>query len=267
MPITELSQLGDFVRAVRQRLRPEDFGLPKGTRRRTQGLRREEAALLCGISPTWFTWIEQGRTTGISNPSLEAMARGLRLSRAERGYLFTLAGRAEPPGASVEESDPHDVEPLLAAIAAPAYVLDRHWDAVVWNEAATELFSGWLGGEGDRNLLRYVFTGEDARNFIADWPERSRRLVAEFRADTAAFRDDPVLHDMVEDLSRSSAAFASAWKAQEVLAREGGERRFIHPKSGPLSFTQYTLRLTAFPDLKLISLVPDQSSADGSLGK
>lgn len=254
--MTDQNQLGNFVRAARQRLNPEEVGLPRGVRRRTQGLRREEAAHLCGISPTWFTWIEQGRTTGISNASLEAMVRGLRLSRAERAYLFILAGRAEPSAKAPETSDPHAVEPLVKAIAAPAYVLDRHWDVVAWNEAAGVLFSGWLGGDGDRNLLRYVFLAEGAHRFIADWPERSRRLVAEFRADTAAFRDDAVVHDMVEDLSRLSPAFAVAWKSQEVLAREGGERRFIHPQSGPLVYRQYTLRLTAYPDLKLISLVP-----------
>ncbi len=256
MPITELNQLGDFVRAVRQRLRPEDFGLPAGSRRRTSGLRREEAAQLCGISATWFTWIEQGRTVGISNASLEAMARGLRLSRAERAYLFVLAGRAEPSGGVVQASDPHQVEPLIQAISAPAYVLDRHWDAVVWNEAATELFSAWLGEGGERNLLRYVFMSADARSFIADWPDRARRLVAEYRADTAGVRDDPVFHDMIEELSRSSAAFASAWRSQEVMSRDGGLRRFYHPQRGAVEYEQFTLRLTAFPDLKLISLVP-----------
>ena len=256
MPITELNQLGDFVRAVRQRLRPEDFGLPAGTRRRTSGLRREEAAQLCGISATWFTWIEQGRTVGISNASLEAMARGLRLSRAERAYLFTLAGRAEPSAVAQEESDPHQVEPLVQAMVAPAYVLDRHWDAVVWNDAATELFSSWLGEGGERNLLRYVFTAVDARSFIADWPDRARRLVAEYRADTAAVRDDAVLHDMIDELGRSSAAFASAWRSQEVMSRDGGLRRFHHPQRGAVEYEQFSLRLTAFPDLKLITLVP-----------
>src|SRR5215207_3409763 len=89
-------QLGEFLRAQRDRLRPEDFGLPAGQRRRAPGLRREEAAQLCGISPTWFAWIEQGRTQGISVTTLAALARGLRLSRAERAYLFELAARADP---------------------------------------------------------------------------------------------------------------------------------------------------------------------------
>ncbi len=89
-------QLGDFLRAQRDRLRPEDFGLPTGQRRRAPGLRREEAAQLCGISPTWFTWIEQGRTASVSVPTLAAIARGLHLSRAERAYLFELASRADP---------------------------------------------------------------------------------------------------------------------------------------------------------------------------
>jgi transcriptional regulator with XRE-family HTH domain len=88
--------LGEFLRARRDGLRPQDLGLPVGVRRRAPGLRREEAAQLCGISPTWYTWLEQGRITGVSVATLAAIARGLRLSRAERNYLFQLAARADP---------------------------------------------------------------------------------------------------------------------------------------------------------------------------
>ena len=262
MPVLTTSPLGDFIRAVRERLRPEDFGLPPGQRRRTPGLRREEAALLCGISPTWFTWIEQGRTNGISHMSLMAIARGLRLSRSERNYLFTLAGHAAPLTIEGEAPDPHSLQPLVSAIQAPAYVLDRHWDAVAWNRPAQDLFTVWLGRDGDdndRNLLRYVFLAPDARHFISDWPERSRRLVAEFRADTASFRTDPVLQAMTEDLSLESAAFSDVWKSQSVLGREGGIRTFNHPVQGGVTYAQFTLRLTALPDLKLITLVPVMS--------
>ncbi|ESQ84938.1 hypothetical protein AEAC466_07730 [Asticcacaulis sp. AC466] len=257
--MTKPNELGDFIRSVRERLRPEDFDLPSGPRRRTPGLRREEAAVLCGISPTWFTWIEQGRTTGISHMSLMAMARGLRLSRSERAYLFTLAGHVVPASVDGDIPDIHALAPLVGVIRAPAYVLDHHWEIVAWNSEADDLFDGWpvpSGPEGGRNLLRYAFTSPQARALIDDWPERSRRLVAEFRADTASLRDDLLLQSVIDDLCAESLAFAAAWHSQEVLAREGGTRRFLHPRHGRLVFEQFTLRLANFPNLKLITLVP-----------
>ena len=196
-------RLGDFLHALRDRLRPESFDLPPGVRRRTPGLRREEAALLCGISPTWYTWIEQGRSTAISADTLVAIARGLRLSRAERAYLFDLAARADPAPGLDPESDPDQLACLVNVIRSAAYVLDRHWDAVAWNPAAADLFSSWLkcvpaipengeSGVGEpHNLLRYVFLHPEAATFIVDWEERARRLVAEYRADSAACSTQP----------------------------------------------------------------------------
>jgi transcriptional regulator with XRE-family HTH domain len=256
-------QLGDFLRAQRDRLRPEDFGLPDGQRRRAPGLRREEAAQLCGISPTWFTWIEQGRTTSVSVPTLAAIARGLRLSRAERSYLFELAARADPAPPNTDNADPQQLRALVDAIRTPAYVLDRHWDAICWNKSATELFSAWLGGktarETDRNLLRFVFLRPDARKFILNWSDRARRLVAEYRADTATLRDDPVRQTLVQELSDASLEFAATWKAQQVLSRDGGQRGFHHARRGRVEYLQYTLRVAQQPDLKLTVLVAPRS--------
>jgi transcriptional regulator with XRE-family HTH domain len=251
--IADAETLAAFVRAARERLTPEDCGLPVGRRRRAKGLRREEAAALCHISPTWLTWIEQGRAAGVSGATLGAIAKGLRLSQAERAYLFALAAR-DPAAPAPEASDPHQMAALLAAVAAPAYVLDRHWDAVAWNPAAQALFSGWLGGT-ERNQLRYVFLDPEARLFIADWAERAARLAAEFRADAVQGPDDPARLALIEELRHASPDFAAAWASQNVLAREGGLRRF-HTPSGPCEFTQFTLRPDALRDLKLIVLTP-----------
>lgn len=268
--------LGEFLRARRDRLRPEDFGLPRG-RRRAPGLRREEVAQLCGISPTWYTWIEQGRTTAISVETLSAIAAGLRLSRAERGYLFELGARADPTPPRAEGSDPQQLSALVHAVRTPAYILDRHWDALAWNRPAAELFVDWLGSGGspavgagrpsighassdarliERNLLRYVFLDDRAPAFIVDWGERAHRLVAEYRADTASWRDDPVRKAFVHELCASSSAFESAWRSQQVLSREGGLRNFQHPRRGRCSFEQYTLRVAQRPELKLTILLP-----------
>ncbi|HEU5442729.1 MAG TPA: helix-turn-helix transcriptional regulator [Steroidobacteraceae bacterium] len=247
--------LGDFLRARRDCLRPEDFGFGGG-RRRAPGLRREEVAQLCGISPTWYTWIEQSRTTAISVETLSAIAAGLRLSRAERAYLFELSARTDPAPPRAEGSDPQQLSTLVRAVRSPAYVLDRHWDAIAWNRPAAELFVDWLGGRSrERNLLRYVFLDERAPRFIIDWAERARRLVAEYRADTASWRDDPVRKAFVHELCTVSAAFEAAWRSQQVLSREGGLRSFQHPRRGRCAYGQYTLRVAHQPDLKLTILL------------
>ena len=258
--------LGEFLRARRDRSRPEDFGLPSGNRRRAPGLRREEVAALCGISPTWYTWIEQGRTDAISVETLGAIARGLRLSHAERAYLFELASRGDPAPPPAPDPDPHRLADLTGAVHSPAYVLDRHWDAIAWNAPAAELFEDWLGAPelpaGGRNLLRYVFLDPRAPSFIVDWPQRARRLVAEYRADTAAWHDDPVRRALVDELSWGSAPFEAAWRAQNVLAREGGSRRFQH-RRGLCLYEQYTLRVAQRAELKLTVLVPQELPRSG----
>lgn len=251
-------QLGEFLRAQRERLRPEDFGLAPGQRRRTPGLRREEAAQLCGISPTWFTWIEQGRTASVSVPTIAAIARGLRLSRAERAYLFELTARTDPAPPATDRADPQRLRPLVDVVRTPAYVLDRHWDAVIWNKPAAELFGEWLGARPapDRNLLRFVFLEPTARRFIVGWSDRARRLVAEFRADTATLRNDPVRKALVQQLGEASPEFGVAWKSQQVLSRDGGRRAFTHPRRGRVDYEQFTLRVAQRADLKLTVLVP-----------
>ena len=262
--------LGDFLRARRDRLRPEDFNLPSGVRRRAPGLRREEAAQLCGISPTWYTWIEQGRTTAVSVQALNAIASGLRLSRAERAYLFELAARADPVPPQTEYADPQQLSALVHSVRTPAYILDRHWDAIAWNRPAAKLFVDWLGGRApsapgvataakrgtDRNLLRYVFLHTQAPKFILNWGERARRLVAEYRADTASWRDDPVRRAMVHELCSASVEFETAWNSQQVLSRDGGSRSFQHSRRGRFHYEQYTLRVAQRTELKLTVLVP-----------
>lgn len=260
--------LGDFLRACRERLQPADLGLPAGQRRRARGLRREEVAQLCGISATWYTWLEQGRTAGVSVETLAALADALRLSRAERGYLFALAGRADPATPRAAAAPRPGLQSLVAAVRTPAYVLDRHWDAVAFNRAAAGLFADWLGPRSkERNLLRYVFLHPGARRFIVDWRARGHRLVAEYRADTAGWEDDPVRRTFVDTLARESDEFAAAWRSQRVSAREGGQRSFEHPRLGCCHYLQHTLRVAEEPDLKLIVLLPQAGvAADVSTG-
>jgi len=253
--------LGEFLRARRDGITPESVGLPAGKRRRTPGLRREEVAQLCGISATWYTWVEQGRTTAVSAQTLDALAQGLQLSPAERAYLFQLAGRADPTPPPPRSPDLAQLATLTAAIRTPAYIIDGHWDALAWNRAAAELFSDWLGSAVPAaaqhpNLLSYVFLHPRARAFIIDWEERARRLVAEYRADQPSWREDPRHEALVGELCGASAAFASAWRSQRVLARDGGGRGFRHPTRGDCRYEQHVLRLAQRPELRLTVLVP-----------
>jgi transcriptional regulator with XRE-family HTH domain len=256
-PENQRRALGEFLRAHRERVAPEMLGLAVGMRRRTPGLRREEAAQLCGLSATWYTWIEQGRDVSISPSTLARLARGLRMSRAERGYLFELAGKLDPDWSS---NIPEDVPPPALAcidvIDAPAYILDRYWTARCWNAKAKRLFAGWLDRDGAPNLLRFVFLCAEARTLICGWEERAHRVAAEFRAATTGHVDDPALRGLVDELRRESGDFASFWDSQAVLKREGGERTFNHPTDGFLCFQQISLTITNWPDFRLTMLLP-----------
>jgi transcriptional regulator with XRE-family HTH domain len=266
---TRRHDLGEFVRAQREKLSPAPVGLAGASRRRTPGLRREEVAQLAGLSTTWYTWIEQGRDVSASPHSLARLASALRLGRAERAYLFELAGKRDPaPGDSEADALPPAVLAAVAALAAPAYVLDRSWNARGWNAAAERLFAGWLdqrgNGDGERNLLRFIFLAPAARSLICDWEGRARRVVAEFRAHCAAHLDDPALRVLIDELRRLSREFAQMWEQHGVLGREGGERTFAHPQDGFLRFAQVTFELAGHSDVKLTILVPAPGGAAAS---
>jgi transcriptional regulator with XRE-family HTH domain len=247
-------ELGDFLRTQRERIAPEAGMI--AARRRTPGLRREEVAQLAGLSTTWYTWIEQGRDVSVSPHALARLAGTLRLDRAQRTYLFQLAGKRDPdPGDSDGDDLPPAVTACVAAIAAPAYILDRNWDARCCNAAAERLFTGWLDRPGERNLLRFIFLEPGVRSLICDWEHRARRVVAEFRAHYASHLDDRAPRRLIDELSRDSAEFARMWEQHGVLGREGGERTFNHPQDGFLRYEQVTFELAGHADFKLTILV------------
>ena len=252
---TPALSLSAFLRALRERQSPADFGLAAGPRRRTPGLRREEAAQLCGLSATWYTWIEQGRDVSVSPSALARLARGLHLSPAERTYLFELAGKRDPDRPGDSDDPPEAVLACVDAINGPAYILDRRWNARRWNAKASRLFTGWLDANGERNLLRYIFLRPEARSLIRDWPTRAHCVVAEFRAAATSYADDPEIRRIVGELSVASTDFERCWATQGVLAREGGERAFKHPTMGLMHYQQISLSLAGWPDYRLTMLL------------
>jgi transcriptional regulator with XRE-family HTH domain len=203
--------LADFIRAHRLRLTPASAGLAAGRRRRTPGLRREEVAHLSGISATWYTWIEQAREVSVSPTALARLCATLHLSPAERAYVFELAGKRDPGPAAVR-GDTMDAPPALvaavAAVTAPAYVLDRLWRARAWNRPRPELFVGWLdgtpAGKMTATCCAICFSIPVARErWSVDWEERARRLLAEFRLEHGRHLDDAEMNALIAELRRA----------------------------------------------------------------
>jgi transcriptional regulator with XRE-family HTH domain len=232
--IAQRRELGEFVRAQRERLSPAAIGLSAGSRRRTPGLRREEVAQLCGLSATWYTWIEQGREVSASPAALARLAGALRLGRAERAYLFELAGKRDPePSAEAAEEPPAAALRCVEAISSPAYILDRSWNARSWNAKAERLFANWLDREGDRNLLRFIFLEPSSRSLICDWEERARRVAAEFRAARRPHR-----RCRARRADRRAASGKPGFRAilgRAHGAREGGRRAQLQPSEGRIA--------------------------------
>lgn len=250
--------LGAFLRACRERLTPAQAGLPTAPRRRTRGLRREELAQLSNISTTWYTWIEQGRDVTASPLALARLAKALQLGAAEREYLFSLAQASDPEGA---HSDTRPSPALLESVqqlTCPGYLLDSTWNVLAWNAPAGALFSAFLGVEPAPNLLNFMFLHPAARELVVDWPERARRVVAEFRADTRLLPHSEPVRQQVQRLCAASDTFYRGWHEQAVLAREGGLRRFHHPQHGELGYHQQTFFPAGSPALKLVMLLPGE---------
>jgi transcriptional regulator with XRE-family HTH domain len=245
--------LGAFIRARREAMEPTS-----GTRRRTPGLRREELAVRAGISATWCAWLEQGREVRASPHALSRLAHALTLTRAERAYLFELAGRHDPEAAAAvpSQSVPPSLAAAVTSMTCPAYGLDRFWNATCWNDAAAALFVGWLDPGSDRNLLRFIFLDPASRLLIPDWEARALRILAEFRSDYSRGLNDTDMTDMVDDLAARSTLFASGWRRQAVLARESGVRAFLAPGGNLRRFDQHTFTPADQPEHKLVMLTP-----------
>jgi transcriptional regulator with XRE-family HTH domain len=230
-------------------------GLPGGGRRRTPGLRREEVAQLAGVGTTWYTWLEQGRDVRASTPVLEALARALALTPAERAHLILL-GRGEQiaPASCPRER----LEPTIARLIEnlgpnPACVLGRRWDFLAWNRAYSVVFGDPAAvPDGRRNLLWSVFTDPARRELHPDWARGSRNAVARFRADSARHLGDPDFEALISALREASPEFRRWWGRHEV-ARSGVGRRVIrHPVAGELLFEHAMFRLEETPDQRLI---------------
>jgi transcriptional regulator with XRE-family HTH domain len=272
VPMSRRADLSEFLRARRGALRPEDVGLEPGSRRRTVGLRREEVALLAGVSVSWYTWLEQGRPINASLDVLDALARVLRLDPIEREHLLMLAGlparRLLSPG---RESVPASIERLLTVLEpAPAYVLGPRWDFLAWNVPLERLYPGVAQAPVDeRNLVWAIFTDPTLRALIVGWEGEARRVLSQFRAEIVAIAEDPAVVSLVERLMVASPEFADWWPRHDVAGFETHRRTFAHPTAGTLMFDQQQLVPAGEPDLRVVVHLPidgDDSASRISAG-
>ncbi len=252
------AELADFLRMRRASLKPEDVGLPHGGRRRTPGLRREEVAHIAGVGTTWYTWLEQGREVRASMEVLEALARALRLTPAERTHLVLLGRGEEPPPCKSAERVSATIRRLIENLGPnPAYVLGRRWDYLAWNRAASALF-GDLGlvPRAARNHVWMHFMDSARREMFADWERSARLVVAKFRADSARHIGDPEFEQLIHALRQSSPEFCRAWKRHEVARSGVGRKEVHHPVAGLLVFEHAVFTPVDAPEQRLILYSP-----------
>jgi transcriptional regulator with XRE-family HTH domain len=233
--------LGEYLRARREQVRPEDVGLPVNGVRRTPGLRREEVALLAGISADYYLRLEQGRDRNPSTQVLEALARVLRLDGTATAHLLGLIGarpvqRFRRPHREVV---PPGVLQLLDALDLPAFVEGRTFDILAANPMATALIPSLRPGH---NRLRAVFL-EDERDLYADGTPAFEGMVAALRVSAGATTDDPQLAELVGELSAGSELFREIWARHDVVPLAGGIFRLRHPRLGLLELNRQKLPL------------------------
>jgi transcriptional regulator with XRE-family HTH domain len=255
---SQREELAAFLRARRNALTPAEVGLPTGRSRRTPGLRREEIAMLAGVSVTWYTWLEQGRRINVSTDVLEALARALRLDDAERQHLLILAVRAPAAHADDVADVPDALVRLITSMEpAPAYVLGPRWEFLAWNRPQARLYPVIERlDDAERNLLWAMFAEPSVRPLLDDWPAQARRILAEFRAGTAALRDDPQVTTLVDRLRAASPEFADWWPQLDVAQFQTRLRRYHHPRAGELVFEYQQLTPSEWPSLRVVCQLP-----------
>lgn len=257
--------LGRYLKDRPSRLDPDAFGFST-QRRRTPGLRREEVAQRANISPTWYTWLEQGRGGAPSPDVLNRIARGLMLTDAEREHLFMLAlGR--PPEVRYKATDtvtPRLQRLLDMMIASPAIIKTATWDVVAWNQAAALVLTdyGTLPPK-ERNILRLVFCNDRIRGSQEDWESTARFVVGAFRADAARAGAVSEVGQLVTELCATSPDFAALWADNDVRFHGEGSKRLRHPELGPIELEYSGFAVDGRPDLGMIVYNPvDPAVAD-----
>ena len=257
-------ELAAFLRSRRARILPEQVGLPRGARRRTSGLRRGEVALLAGVTPEWYSRLEQGRDIHVSVQLLESLASVLQLDTDERTHLFLLALRQPPP---VETFSPMTITPTFQQFlqqlgTTPACVVDARLNVVEWNTAFHATIGGYsaMMSERERNMIWRLFTPPLVRKESEEWEKLARVFLAQFRAGYGRFINDPWWGTQIAELSRISPAFRELWAHHDVLNGPEGWKSIPHPLVGELTFDFFLLQAVDSEHLRLLIYSPRSNS-------
>jgi transcriptional regulator with XRE-family HTH domain len=251
-------ELGAFVRSRRERMTPEQVGLPPSRRRRTPGLRREEVAQLAGVGVTWYTWLEQGRDINPSAEVLDAIARTLQFDSYEHSHLFTLAGVATT---TIADQCMHlwpTAQPLLDQLEPfPACIVNDRLDLLAFNRVYASFFTDLDAiAIEDRNLLWLAFTHPEMRQAIVDWDDVVGRMVAEYRALMAEHLDEAPWKTLVARLQSASPEFSAFWERHDVRGVESRTKRALHPTAGLLSLDYTNLWFGQRHGTRIIAFTP-----------
>jgi transcriptional regulator with XRE-family HTH domain len=261
------TEVRDFLTSRRSQITPEQAGLPLfGTNRRVTGLRREEVALLAGVSTDYYTRLERGNLAGVSESVLEALAGALQLDEAERTHLFDLADAANASGRRRRSASKQHLRPgiqrVLDTIGAPAYVRNYRFDLLGVNQLGRALFTDLYTAETSRpNLARYLFLDARAQDFYVEWPAVARDAVAALRIEAGRNPYDRGLTDLVGELSTRSEEFRSWWASHNVKLHRTATKKMHHPIAGELELTGEALELPGDAGLTLITYTVEPATA------
>jgi transcriptional regulator with XRE-family HTH domain len=261
-------ELAGFLKSRRDRLSPGDVGLPPGQRRRTPGLRREEVAERAGLSVDYYVRLEQARDVSPSAHTLEALAEALRLEDDERRHLFELARQGVParPGRRPElvRSSLRRLVETMSPI--PACVLNRRMDVLCWNDAMPALFTDFEQLPlAQRNMIRLTFLDPATRLLYPDWDVVAREAVASLRAASARLPEDPLLTQLIGELTVKSVEFARWWTLHDVKEKRSGHKRLIHPRVGLLELDFEVLTVPDSSDQLLVTYLASDATTQARL--
>jgi transcriptional regulator with XRE-family HTH domain len=265
------SEIRDFLTSRRAKITPGQAGLTSYGTRRVPGLRRAEVAQLAGVSIEYYSRLERGNLTGVSDSVLDALGRALRLDEAERAHLYDLARNAGPTARRRRRTTSPDVranvQRLLDAMTdAPAVVMNGRTDALAANQLGRALFGLVFAGHGaPPNFARFTFLDPRARDFWADWHRIADDTVEMLRAQAGCDPYDKALTDLIGELSTRSDEFRNRWAAHDVRLHRTGVKHFRHPVIGELHLTFEVLELAADDGLSLVAYgtEPGTASEDG----
>jgi PAS domain-containing protein len=261
MTLDRRAELGEFLRSRRARLRPDEVGLiDHGSRRRVPGLRREELALLAGVSVDHYVRLEQGRTLHFSESVLDAVSRALRLNAVEHDHLYRLA-RPRPGPEPTEQQVRPGLRLLVDAADVPMVVLGRGTQVLAWNPSAAALFTdfGVLPAR-ERNLARLIFLDEGMRALYEDWPAKLADVTGYLRLEATRHPGDCDITALIDELHTASPEFGPLWRQHGLREKTHGRYAYRHPLVGRLELNFETLRLPGDPDQALIAHTVDRDS-------